>query len=211
MEESFVLRDTVLLFDRYSWDSQRLHKSFLQADSECSVIVLEEDNFLPEGVMSIYDMFLGYYEDKGKKPGKPRFFNEVPVPEHWSISAGIGETEYGKITWQHEEKGRIYYQEDLNKLFMECDYYFDINHWSEMVSAVYRAFLHNQLILAFEETAHNREFVADAHVYPAAAFDRMVSDVRQMMEDVGLMKHHLEMQHDDAMVEEKDVYIRLME
>lgn len=456
MEEAFVLRDTVLLFDRYSWNSQRLHESFLRAGCECSAVVLEEDDFLPEGVMSVYDMFLGYYEDQGKKLGKPRFFNEVSVPEHWSISAGIGESEYGKITWQHEEKGRIYYQkdlpnkwtvkavdwldrkgnvrfrdhynrygficartvydktgkelgktwfsvsgkevitenaatsdlivndgeviksyrtrmdmilyffrragieqkrvfynslstpfllserfpkqekrdvlfwqepvrgeipgnmqiilkgyssrsarimvqrrrdyyrllklganpdiiqklgylyefkkenghrpqalictnsdqiehfeelvralpqmhfhiaaltlmspalmetgkydnvtlypgvkeEDLNKLFMECDYYFDINHWSEIVSAVYRAFLHNQLILAFEETAHNREFVADAHVYPAAAFDRMVSDVRQIMANTKLLKRHLGMQHDDAMVEEKEAYIRLME
>lgn len=456
MEESFVLRDTVLLFDRYSWDSQRLHESFLRAGCECSVVVLEEDDFLPEGVMSVYDMVLGYYEDKGNKPGKPRFFNEVPVPGNWSISAGIGESEYGRITWQHEEKGRIYYQEGLpkkylvkavdwldrkgnvcfrdhynrygfvcartvydetgkecgktwfsvsgkemitenaatgdlivndgelikffrtrmdmilyffhrvgieqkrvfynslstpfllserfpkqekrdvlfwqepvkdqipgnmqiilkghssrsgrimvqrrrdyyrllelganpdiiqklgylyefrkenghrpqalvctnsdqiehceeliralsqmhfhiaaltqmspalmemakydnvtlypgvkedglNQLFMECDYYFDINHWSEIVSSVYRAFLHNQLIVAFEETAHNREFVADEHVYPTAAFDRMVSDVRQIMEDPELMKRHLEKQHTDAMVEDKEAYIGLME
>lgn len=456
MEESFMLRDTILLFDRYLWDSRRLYESFLRADCECSVIVLGEDDFLPEGVMSLYDLITGYCGEKGKRLGKPRFFNEILVPEHWSISAGVDDTEYGKITWQHEEKGRIYYWEDspkkwlvkavdwldrkgnvrfrdhyncsgavcartvydgtgkalgktwfsasgqevitenimtgdlivndgelikffrtrmdmilyflrragieqkrvfynslskpfllserfpkrekrdvlfwqepvgdeipgnmqiilngsssrsarimvqrrrdyyrllelgadpgiiqklgylykfkkenghrpqalictnsdqlehceelvralpqmnfhiaaltlmspglmemekydnvtlypgvkeegLNKLFMECDYYFDINHWSEIVSAVYRAFLHNQLIFAFEETVHNREFLADAHVYPAAAFDRMVSDVRQIMEDVKLMKRHLGMQHDDAMVEKKEAYIRLME
>ena len=451
-----MLRNTILLFDRYSWDSQRLHESFLRAGCECSAVVLEDNDFLPEGVMSVYDMFLGYYEDKGKKPGKPKFFNEVPVPEHWSISAGIDETEYGKITWQHEEKGRIYYWEDfpkkclvkevdwmdrkgdvrfrdhynrygfvcartvydetgkklgktwfsasgqevitenaatgdlivndggmirsfrtrldmilyifrcagieqkhvyynslatpfrlavrfpgkekrdmlfwqenvgeeipgnmqiilngyasrtarimvqkrkayyrllelgtdpgriqklgylyefrkvnghkpqalvctnsdqiehceelvralpqmnfhiaaltlmsprlmemgkydnvnlypmvqeevLNRLFLQCDYYFDINYWKEIFSAVYQAFLHNHLILAFEETIHNREFVADAHVYPAAAFDRMVSDVRQIIADAELMKQHLGMQHDDAMVEEKEAYIRFME
>lgn len=53
--------------------------------------------------------------------------------------------------------------------------------------------------------------MADAHVYPAIAFDSMISDVRQMMEDAELMKRHLEMQHDDAMVEEKETYIRFME
>lgn len=455
MEESIMLKDTILLFDHYSRDSQRLHESFLLADCECSAVVLEENYFLPKGVMSVYDMFLGYYEDKGKKLGRPKFFNEVSIPEHWSISAGIKESEYGKITWQHEEKGRIYYcdspkkwlvkavdwldrkgavrfrdhynrygvicartvydgtgkelsktwfsvsgremitenvvtgdlivndgkwiksfrtkrdmilyffrhagidrkrvfynslstpfliaaqfpgkekkdmlfwQENvgegipgnmqnilngyvhrterimvqkrrvyyrllelgidprriqklgylyefrkenghtpqalictnseqiehceelvralpqmhfhiaaitlmsprlmemkkydnvnlypgaeekvLNKLFLQCDYYFDINHWSEIVSAVYQAFLHNQLILTFEETAHDREFVADAHIYPVSAFDRMVSDVRQMMEDAELMKYHLRMQHEGAMVEEKEAYIRIME
>ncbi len=411
---------------------------------------MEEDDFLPEGVMSVYDIFLGYRE------GKPKFFNEVPVPDHWSISAGIEESRYGKITWQHEEKGRIHYwenvpkkwlvkavdwldrkgivrcrdhynsrgsvyartvydkegkecgktwfsvsgqevitgnaitgdlivndggmirffrtkmdmmlyffsrtgierkrvfyntlstpfllagrfqgqekrdmlfwQEDvgegipgnmqfildghvprtdkiivqkrssyhrlvklgvdpdrmrklgyryevkkengsrrqalictnsdeiehceeliralpqmqfhiaaltlmspklmglekydnvklypgvqekvLDKLFMECDYYFDINHWAEIVSAVYRAFLHEQLIFAFEETVHNREFVADRHIYPAEAFDRMISDIRRVIGDAELMKAHLKMQHDDAMVEEKEAYISLME
>lgn len=456
MEESFMLRDTILLFDRYLWDSQRLYESFRHAGCECSAVVLGEDDFLPEGVMSIYDLITGYYGDTGKKPGKPRFFNEISVPEYWSISAGIKENEYGKITWQHEEKGRIYYWENspkkwmvravdwldrkgnvrfrdhyncygaicartvydgtgkalgktwfsasgqevitenvvtgylivnddgltksfqtrldmilyffrrigveqkrvfynslstpfllserfprqekkdmlfwqepirneipgnmqiilngsssrsvrimvqrrrdyyrllelganpdiiqrlgylyefrkenshrlqalictnsdqiehceelvralpqmhfhiaaltlmsprlmemrkydnvslypmaqevvLNRLFLQCDYYFDINYWEEIVSAVYRAFLHNQLILAFEETAHNREFVADVHVYPVAALDRMISDVRQIMADAKLMKRHLGMQHDDAMVEKKEAYIRLME
>ncbi len=450
MEGSFMLKDIILLFERYSPDSRRLHESFLRAGCECSAVVLEEDDFLPEGVMSVYDIFLGYRE------GKPKFFNEVPVPDHWSISAGIEESRYGKITWQHEEKGRIHYwenapkkwlvkavdwldrkgivrcrdhynsrgsvyartvydkegkecgktwfsvsgqevitgnaitgdlivndggmirffrtkmdmmlyffsrtgierkhvfyntlsipfllagrfqgqekrdmlfwQEDvgegipgnmqfildghvprtdkiivqkrssyhrlvklgvdpdrmrklgylyefkkengsrrqalictnsdeiehceeliralpqmqfhiaaltlmspklmglekydnvklypgvqekvLDKLFMECDYYFDINHWAEIVSAVYRAFLHEQLIFAFEETVHNREFVADRHIYPAEALDRMISDIRRVMGDAELMKAHLKMQHDDAMVEEKEAYISLVE
>lgn len=99
----------------------------------------------------------------------------------------------------------------LDKLFMECDYYFDINHWAEIVSAVYRAFLHEQLIFAFEETVHNREFVADRHIYPAEALDRMISDIRRVMGDAELMKAHLKMQHDDAMVEEKEAYISLVE
>lgn len=450
MEEPFMLKDTVLLFERYSRDSRRLYESFQRAGCECSAVVLEENDFLPEGVISVYDMFLGYRE------GKPKFFNEISIPEHWSISAGIEESEYGKITWQHEEKGRIHYwknapkkwlvkavdwldrkgrvrfrdhynrygalcartvcdetgkdcgktwfsasgqetimenaatgdllinnsgmiksfrtrmdmilyffhcagienkrvfynslstpfflagrfqgqekrdmlfwQEDvgeevpgnmrlilgghvprtnkiivqkrssydrllelgvdpgrmwklgylyefkkenshmpqalictnsdeiehceeliralpqmqfhiaaltlmstklmrlekydnvklypgvqekvLDKLFMECDYYFDINHWAEIVSAVYRAFLHDQLIFAFEETVHNREFVADRHIYPAEAFDRMISDIRRVMGDAELMKAHLKMQHDDALVEEKEAYISLME
>lgn len=453
MEEPVVLSDTVLLFDSYTEDSRRLYDSFRLAGCECSVIVLEYNDFLPQEAMSAYDLFLGYYGERGRKIGKPRFFNEIAVPDHWSISAGVGEADYGRITYQHEEKGRIYYWEspkrfrvkavdwfdrkgavrfrdhynrygavcartvydgqgkelgktwfsaggqeaitkncvtgdlivndgelvkffrtemdmilyffrragfenrqifynslanpflisgklpasekrdvlfwqenaereipgnmqkilrgeagrtdrimvqkrsvynrllelgaspdkvyklghvydfkkenghrqqalictnseriehceelvsafaqihfhiaavtlmspklmeigkydnvtlypgaqaaDFEKLFQSCDYYFDINHWTEIVSAVYQAFLHNQIIFAFEETIHNRDYVADAHIYPIAEFDRMVSDVRELMESRDAMERHLRMQREDVMAEEKETYLRL--
>lgn len=453
MEEPVMLSDTILLFDSYSADSRRLYDSFRLAGCECSVVVLENNDFLPEEAMSAYDLFLGYYGERGRQLGKPRFFNEVAVPEHWSINAGVGETDYGRITYQHEEKGRIYYWEspkkyrvkavdwfdrkgavrfrdhynrygvvcartvydgqgkelgktwfsaggqeaimkngvtgdlivndgelvkffrtemdmivyffrragfeqkkvfynslanpflvserltaakkqdvlfwqedagdeipgnmrkilsgqaartdrimvqkrsvykrllelgadpdkvqglghvydfkkknehrqqalictnseriehceelirafpqmhfhiaavtlmspklmDLEKyenvtlypgaqadifdeLFQSCDYYFDINHWTEIVSAVYQAFLHNQVIFAFEETAHNREYVADAHVYPIEEFDRLVSDLKEIMGSREVMEKHLRMQLEDALSEEKEAYLRL--
>ncbi len=455
MERSVVLKDTVLLFDRYTVDSRRLHESFLRAGGGCSAVVLEENHFLPAGVLSVYDMFLGYFEEEGECLGKPKFFNEIPVPDHWSIQAGVSETDYGRITYQHEEKGRIHYwksekkwlvesvdwfdrkgavrfrdhynrygmicartfyngqekelgktwfsaggqeaitenavtgdlivndgalikffrkkmdmicyffqragieqkkifynslanpfvvsgrlsapakrdllfwQEDvkdavpgnmqailggqasrtnrvmvqkrsaydrlmelgvnpdqvqrlgyvydfkkenghrpqalictnseriehgeeliqsfpqmhfhiaavtlmspklmdmeryenvslypcvqadtLDQLFLQCDYYFDINHWTEIVSAVYWAFLHNQLVFAFEETAHNREYTADAHVYPKEAFAQMAADVKEIMKSRKKMEHHLKLQLKDAMAEEKETYAGLLD
>ena len=102
-------------------------------------------------------------------------------------------------------------KEEIRELFRTCDFYLDINHMGEIVSAVYRAFLHNHLIFAFEETAHNRAYAADPHVYPAAEFDRMVSDVRETMENQEQMERHLQMQREDAMAEEKETYVRLAE
>ena len=61
MEEPIMLADTILLFDSYSSDSKRLHDSFRMSGCECSVVVLEENDFLPDDVMSVYDLFLGYY------------------------------------------------------------------------------------------------------------------------------------------------------
>lgn len=455
MEEPVMLSNTILLFDSYSADGRRLYDSFRMAGCECSVVVLEYNDFLPEEAMSVYDMFLGYYGERGRKLGKPKFFNEIAVPDHWSINAGVGESDYGKITYQHEEKGRIYYWEspkryrvkavdwfdrkgavrfrdhynrygavcartvydgqgkelgktwfsvggqeaitkncvtgdlivndgklvkffrtemdmmlyffrragfeqrqvfynslanpflisgrlpasekrdvlfwqenvereipgnmqkilnnqaartekimvqkrtvynrllelganpdkiqrlgyvydfkkknehrpqalictnseriehceelikafpqmhfhiaavtlmspklmDLGRfdnvtlypgaqadtfadLFQSCDYYFDINHWTEIVSAVYQAFLHNQIIFAFKETVHNREYVADAHVYLVEEFDRLVSDVKAIMESEETMEQHLKMQLVDAMAEERETYLRLAE
>lgn len=76
MENPIMLEDTILLFDSYSPDSRRLHDSFRLAGCKCSAVILEENDFLPEGVLSVFDLFLGYYEKNGESPGKPRFFNE---------------------------------------------------------------------------------------------------------------------------------------
>ncbi len=94
----------------------------------------------------------------------------------------------------------------LDELFGKCDYYFDINHESEIVSAVRRAFLENQLIFAFEETAHNRNYVAKELLYPAADVRRLISDVRAFMKNSGLMEMHLGKQHQMAMAEKETAY-----
>ncbi|MCI9144646.1 MAG: accessory Sec system glycosylation chaperone GtfB, partial [Lachnospiraceae bacterium] len=125
MEEPVMLSDTILLFDNYSESSRRLYDSFRLAGCECSVVVLENNDFLPEEAMSAYDLFLGYYGERGRRLGKPRFFNEVEVPDHWSINAGVGETDYGRITYQHEEKGRIYYWESPKRFRVKAVDWFD--------------------------------------------------------------------------------------
>ena len=89
----------------------------------------------------------------------------------------------------------------LDDLFAECDFYFDINHESEIVSAVRRAFLNNQLIFAFEETAHNRNYVAEAHIYPANAVDRLIADIWKAVKDEQVLERRLKKQREAAMEE----------
>lgn len=98
----------------------------------------------------------------------------------------------------------------LDKLFFKCDYYFDINYQAEIVSAVYRAFSYNQLIFAFQETVHNREYVADVHTYSVDEFNRMVRDVQEIMVDRNVMKQHLERQQKYAFAENKGKYAKLL-
>ena len=78
------------------------------------------------------------------------------------------------------------------------------------MSAVYQAFLHNQLIFAFEETIHNREYVAEAHIYPVAEYAKMAADVREMMENGETMDRHLKMQLAEAMAEDRDAYMQVL-
>lgn len=451
MEKTIGTDEIILLFDSYSSDSQYLHESIKRANYKCVPIVISENDFLPSGVFSIYDLLVGNF---GKEIiGKPRFFNEIEVPDNWTISAGVNEKN-GKITYRHEEKARIYYAEILEKymvkevewfdrkgttrfrdhynrygmicartvynaqgqpisktwlstegreiivenyvtgdiilndgdivrlfrtkvdlicyglakmgakqnriffnslstpffvsnglggsekkdvlfwqesigggipgnmqmildgragrtseimvqkrsayekliklgvqkemvhklgfiysfkrenhhnpealictrsdeiehcqeliqafpevhfhiaaptlmssklmnlevhdnvslypavkkqvldeLYEKCDYYFDINYHVEVSLALHQAFLNNLLIFAFQETAHGREYVADAHVYQTFEFERMVSDIKAVLENEDIMEQHLNWQHRDALAENKDAYVELL-
>ncbi len=94
----------------------------------------------------------------------------------------------------------------LDELFKKCDYYLDINHESEIVSAVYRAFLSKQVIFAFRETMHNENYVARAHIYRTEEADRMIADLQKAAGDEAALKDHLQMQLDEALSEEVERY-----
>ena len=94
----------------------------------------------------------------------------------------------------------------LDELFEKCDFYFDINHESEIVSAVSRAFMYNHLIFAFAETVHNRDYVAEEHIYRKEDVARMISDVRSVLADGIVLKEHLQKQRDAALAEGVEAY-----
>lgn len=53
----------------------------------------------------------------------------------------------------------------LADLLEQCDIYMDINHGSEVESIVRRAFEQSMLILAFDNTVHNRQFIVDQAIF----------------------------------------------
>ncbi|MDE6891304.1 MAG: accessory Sec system glycosylation chaperone GtfB, partial [Lachnospiraceae bacterium] len=94
----------------------------------------------------------------------------------------------------------------LDELFVKCDYYFDINHEGEIVSAVRRAFLHNHLIFTFNETVHNRDYIAEEFIYPAGEAARMIADVQAAMTDEAAANKHLQKQREAAFAETVEKY-----
>jgi accessory Sec system glycosyltransferase GtfB len=98
----------------------------------------------------------------------------------------------------------------LDELFEKCDIYLDINYESEIVSAVYRAFLQNQLIMAFRETMHRAQYVPELHRYELGEVDRMAADIRAIMGDSAKLEAHLAGQRRYAMAEEAQEYSDLL-
>ncbi len=112
MEKYSGMIDTVLLLDNYGEESQMLHQSFQRAGFTGPVIVIGDDGFFPEDVISVYQYFCGDFKESGKGPGRARYFNQINVPDYWEISGNNSE---GKVHDLHRERGRIFYAEPKHK------------------------------------------------------------------------------------------------
>lgn len=121
--EGFTMRnDIILLFDRYSQDDMSLHESFKRAGYDLPVVVLEDDGFLPDEVLSVYSVFLDDLKGMKGIAGRPLYFNEIAVPHNWEIG-GIGKE--GKIHCLQEEKGQIRFAEHTHKGFVKTVEWYD--------------------------------------------------------------------------------------
>ena len=71
----------------------------------------------------------------------------------------------------------------LENLFWECDFYLDINHEGEIVSATRKAFIYNQLILAFKETSHGTAYTAVENTFSSQDYKKLVSRIKSLLKD----------------------------
>ena len=94
----------------------------------------------------------------------------------------------------------------LDRLFEQCDFYLDINHEGEIVSAVSRAFLQNQLILGFRETLHNKDYIAEEHIYSEVEPEKLIGELRRLAVDGEALEQELAKQHEAALAENTESY-----
>lgn len=122
MSVEFERDNAILLFDNYGQDSQALHTSFRLAGFACPAVVIEDDGFLPDDVMSVYGFFLGDFKETLGEGAGPKYFNEIVVPDYWEIS---GTASSGKVQDLYRERGRIFYAEPKYKRLVKvvdwCD------------------------------------------------------------------------------------------
>lgn len=70
------------LFEIFDEASLKLQQSLQFAGFKHETIVMDDDGFLPDNVMTPYQFFANY---KRNDDDKPAFFNEVQVPPLWEI------------------------------------------------------------------------------------------------------------------------------
>lgn len=98
--------DYTLLFDSFSDESKNLFDSFVNSNISVNAVSIEEDGYLPEGVISPFGFFMGDYSKCDKVPGKPLYFNQISIPEYWEIT---GNNAGGKIMDNNRERGRVFF------------------------------------------------------------------------------------------------------
>ena len=94
----------IFLCDYYNQASKDLAYSLQAAGYDATTVVINPDGFLPQGALSPFT----YYVEAEEETGKPRFFNQVPVPAFWEIS---GNNQMARVSNLTEERARIIYPE----------------------------------------------------------------------------------------------------
>ena len=92
-------------------------------------------------------------------------------------------------------------QAKIEELYETCDYYLDINWANEIENAVQRAFFGNQLILAFTELCHRKEYVRPECRFSLVDSDELIARLRELSEDPEKRKRALDSQRCYAMAE----------
>ena len=122
---SFIERKgVILLLDNYLQEGKDLYTSFSLTGKEFLTVVIEDDGFLPEEVVSLYGYFLGDFKSESTIWGRPRYFNQITVPEFWEIR---GTNSNGSV-WDHNrERAKIFYAEPKHKRLIKVIDWYDEN------------------------------------------------------------------------------------
>ena len=108
--------NTVLLLDNYNEDSKMLHEAFKASGYKGKVVVIEDDGFLPDDVISLYRYFCGHFSK-----GKARYFNQINIPDYWEIEAN---NQGGKVMNLFRQRGSIFFAKPTHKrLVNTVDWY----------------------------------------------------------------------------------------
>lgn len=151
--------DAVLLLDNYGEDSEMLHRSFRGSGFTGPVVVIEDDGFFPEDVISVYQYFSGDFRKSGRTPGKARYFNQIQIPDYWEIS---GNNSDGKVYDLHRERGRIFYAEPRHKRLVR------VVDWKDEKGTVRSSDHYNRYGALYARTFFNK----DGKRFCKAYFDR---------------------------------------
>lgn len=79
----------------------------------------------------------------------------------------------------------------IQELYQLSDIYLDINHSNELLQAVRQAFEHNLLILGFNQTVHNRLYIAPDYLFESSEASALIETIKLALSDVEQMRQAL--------------------
>lgn len=107
------------LFETFNEAAQQLRQSLHLANFKHPTIVMDDDGFLPDDVISPYRFFANhtFYSDD-----RPAFFNEVEIPPLWEV---VGNQNFAEVIDNGHVRGRIFYREHFKSRIVSFVEWFD--------------------------------------------------------------------------------------
>jgi len=102
-------------------------------------------------------------------------------------------------------------QKKVDELFDACDFLLDINRGKEILGAGEKAFIHNHLILAFDDVLHNEHVVSETLRFKEGDYAALTDTLRKAAEDETFRNELITEQHTQAMSETKESYAAFLE
>ncbi|MEB7432681.1 hypothetical protein NGB75_08385 [Staphylococcus chromogenes] len=99
------------LFERFDLNARTLYDTLRLSKQATTTLVIEDDGFLPEDIVTPYRFFANM---EIAPHAKPLYFNEVPIPRFWEIEGNnevawvkdMGMTR-AKINYRQDQKPRV--------------------------------------------------------------------------------------------------------
>lgn len=94
----------------------------------------------------------------------------------------------------------------LDRLFIQCDFYLDINHEGEIVEATRTAFIHNLLIFSFVET-HHGAYTSQENLYYSDEFEDLINRIKNLIIDSKSLNEAIQTQQKEGLTTSTKEYI----
>ncbi|MGT2907249.1 accessory Sec system glycosylation chaperone GtfB [Streptococcus dentiloxodontae] len=98
----------------------------------------------------------------------------------------------------------------IKNLTARSDIYLDINYQNEILSAIRTAFENKMLILAFDTTVHNRQYIAPTNIFKVSDSNRLKTVLARAAKAPAFRKSLLQQQLEHAHVANKADYQRVI-
>ncbi|RPF56700.1 accessory Sec system glycosylation chaperone GtfB [Abyssicoccus albus] len=109
------------LFETFDANTKKIYQSMKRSGINHPTVVIEDDGFLPEGVLSPYQFFT---EFKTNTKDKPLYFNEVNKPLYWEID---GNNHEAQIKDMGNVKAHIKYKKNYKHRIVQSIEWLDQN------------------------------------------------------------------------------------
>ena len=100
--------------------------------------------------------------------------------------------------------------EHVKRLYQEADFYLDINHQNEILSATRAAFENNLLILAFTNTSHGPEYTAPSNIFSPMNAGQFKQTLKEALGNRDFLNHLLDRQREHAHVATPEDYKKVI-